>query len=398
MAFADLGTHRGYYRLEGGPGKPVLVLSHSLGLDHTMWDPQVPDLLSHFRVLRYDIRGHGASDAPPGEYSIDALGRDALALADALGLDAVAWCGLSLGGMIGQWIAIHAADRLSALVLANTSPRIADPAGMEARRVTVLEQGMAAVVDAALARFFTPALLAESPPRVASARETFLRTSAVGYAGAAAAVRDLDLRDSIGRIRAPTLIVSGDADASMPWEAHGALLASAIAGARVARLASAHLSNLELPRTFTRTVLEFLTAGPRDAFAAGLDVRRAVLGRGHVDGAMSSATDLTRAFQHIITRDVWGGIWTRPGLDHRTRRLLVLATTAALGRWEEFQLHLAAGLDHGLEWADVEEVLLQSAVYAGVPAANTAFRIASEERARRGNAAPEDRGSTPAPN
>src|SRR5690606_7844398 len=132
------------------------------------------DFASRFRVLRYDIRGHGASDAPPGEYSIESLGREALRLLDALEIDRVAWCGASLGGMIGQWIAIHAPDRLSALVLANTSPRIADPAGMETRRTTVLAQGVGAVVDAAMSRFFSPATLAADLPRIASARETFL--------------------------------------------------------------------------------------------------------------------------------------------------------------------------------------------------------------------------------
>ncbi len=382
MAFADVG-YRTYYRLEGTAGSPVLVLSHALGLDHTMWDPQVPDLLSAFRVLRYDIRGQGASDVPPGEYGIDELGRDVLTLLDALGIHSVAWCGLSLGGMIGQWVAIHAPDRISSLVLANTSPRTADPASMETRRATVLEKGLSAVVDAAMARFFTPALLAANPPRVGSARDTFLRTSPIGYAGAAAAVRDLDLRGGLRRIHAPTLIVSGDADPSMPWDSHGALLAGAIAGAKVVRLGAAHLSNLELPRTFTRTVLEFLTPRRSDTFLAGLDVRRAVLGREYVDRALSSATDLTREFQQLITRGVWGEVWSRPGHDQRTRRLLVLATTAALGRWEEFRLHLIAGLDHGLEWSDVEEVLLQTAVYAGVPAANTAFKLASEEQSRR---------------
>ncbi len=384
MAFANLESHRAYYRLEGHSGKPVIVLSHPLGLDHAMWDPQVPDLLSAFRVLRYDIRGHGASDAPAGQYSIEGLGRDALSLLDHLGIGTVAWCGLSIGGMIGQWVAIHAGHRLSALVLANSSPRIADPAGMEARRATVFEKGMAAVADAAMARFFTPAMLDRNPPQVASARETFVRTDPVGYAGAAAAVRDLDLREGIVRIHASTLIISGDADASMPWDGHGALLARAIPGAKVVRLASAHLSSLELPRTFTRTVLEFLAPASADRSAAGLDLRREVMGADHVERAMASATDLTRGFQDLIAQTVWGTIWARPGLDERTRRLLVLAMTAALGRWEEFRLHLDAGLKRGLEWSDVEEVLLQSAIYAGVPAANTAFKIASEERAKRG--------------
>ena len=169
----------------------------------------------------------------------------------------------------------------------------------------------------------------------------------------------------------------------MPWDGHGDVLARAIPGATAVRLATAHLSNLGLPRTFTRTLSEFLAPDSRDAYDAGLDIRRAMLGDDHVARSLAAATDLTWAFQDMITRYAWGGIWTRPGLDHHTRRLLVLATTAALGRWEEFRLHLGAGLDRDLEWSDVEEVLLQAGVYAGVPVANAGFAIAAEERARR---------------
>ena len=128
MPIANLDGDRVYYRLEGAAGRPVVALSHSLGLDHTMWDPQMAALTARFRVLRYDLRGHGGSDATPGDYTVERLGRDALALLDRLGLDRVAWCGVSLGGMVGQWLAAHAGDRLSCLVLANTSPRIADSA------------------------------------------------------------------------------------------------------------------------------------------------------------------------------------------------------------------------------------------------------------------------------
>jgi 3-oxoadipate enol-lactonase / 4-carboxymuconolactone decarboxylase len=383
MAIANLDGDRVYYRLEGAAGRPVVALSHSLGLDHTMWDPQMAALTARFRVLRYDLRGHGGSDATPGDYTVERLGRDALALLDRLGLDRVAWCGVSLGGMVGQWLAAHAGDRLSSLVLANASPRITDPAGMEARRRTVLDGGTRAIVDTAMARFFGDALVAANPPRIASARETLLATDPVGYAGCCAALRDFDGTALLPRITARTLVVSGDADVSMPWEAHGAALAAAIPGAAVVRLAAAHASNVALPRTFARTLLEFLTDDdPRDPFEAGLDVRRAVLGDDYVARRIAATTALTRDYQQWITEFAWGGVWTRPGLDLHTRRLLVLAITAALGRWDEFRLHLEAGLAADLEWADVEEVLLQTGVYAGLPAANTGFSIASELRGR----------------
>ena len=348
-----------------------------------MWDPQTPELAARFRVVRYDVRGHGATDAPAGDYTIADLGRDALALLDGLHLERVAWCGCSLGGIVGQWLAVHAPDRLSHLVLANTSPRIADPAGLEARRKTVLDRGMSAVAEAAMLRFFGPAPIAANPAHVASARETLRATSPVGYAGCCAALRDFDGTADLRHIRTPTLVVSGDGDEAMPWDDHGAVLGREIAGATAVRLPTAHLSNLGLPHTFTRKVLEFLAPSSGDPFDAGLEVRRAILGDEYVTRSIASTTELTRDFQQFITRFAWGGVWTRPGLDPRTRRLLVLATTVALGRWEEFRLHLIAGLDHGLEWSDVEEVLLQSAVYAGLPAANTGFKIAAEESDRR---------------
>ena len=383
MAFLDLHGVRCYYRLEGAADQPVVALSHSLGMDHSMWDPQMPDLLARFRVLRYDLRGHGASDVPAGDYSVEQLSRDALALLDRLGLQKVSWCGLSLGGMIGQWLGVNASNRLSHLVLANTSPRTADPAGMEARRQTVLAQGMAAIVDTVTSRFFTEALIASHSPHVGSARQTLLATNPVGYAGCCAAVRDFDGRKLLGAISTPTLVISGMADASMPWDTHGAVLAREIPGAAAIQLPAAHLTNIGAPRAFTRALIEFLSPEPGDARDAGMTRRREILGDAHVDRATGSATEMTRDFQEFITRYAWGGIWTRPGLDDRTRRLLVLAITAAMGRWEEFRLHFAAGLDRDLEWCDVEELLLQTAVYAGVPAANTGFHVAAEEWTRR---------------
>jgi 3-oxoadipate enol-lactonase/4-carboxymuconolactone decarboxylase len=346
-----------------------------------MWDVQAADLLSYFRILRYDIRGHGASSAPDGEYTIAELAGDVLAIADACGIQRFALCGLSLGGMIGQWLGANAPDRLTHLVLANTSPRLSDPHAMETRRRTVVDKGMAGIEELVMGRFFSPSVLAANPPPVASARRTLLATNPVGYAGCCAAIRDMDQRGVLSKIAVPTLVISGDQDVGMPWFEHGEVLVESIPGARAVRLPAAHISNLERPRTFSAALLDFLVPAPTDTGEAGMAVRRATLGDDHVNRATASITDLTRDFQSLITKYAWGTIWTRPGLDHRTRRLLVLAATAALGRWEEFRLHIKAGLAHELEPCDIEEVLLQVAIYAGVPAANTAFHIASEEMA-----------------
>jgi 3-oxoadipate enol-lactonase len=197
-----------FYRLEGDDSRPVVVLSHSLGCDHGMWDIQTRDLLPHFRVLRYDTRGHGASDVPAGDYSIERLGRDVVALADALGIGKFAFCGLSLGGMIGQWLASSAPERITHLVLANTSSRL-DSAAMETRRRTVLEGGMTAVIDMVLGRFFSPETLARQEADVASVRRTVLHTDPRGYAGCSAAIRHLVQSGLLRALLVPASIIVG---------------------------------------------------------------------------------------------------------------------------------------------------------------------------------------------
>ena len=378
MPFITANNIRQFYRLEGQPGKPVLILSHSLGADHGMWTPQLADFLSHFQVLRYDTRGHGASEMPKGEYTVELLGRDALTLADALGIKQFAFCGLSMGGAVGQWLAINAQERLSGLVLANTSPQFGPRSNWEARIKAVNEGGMAAIANVVLGRFFSPEVLAKDA-HAASVRAIFLTMDPVGYLGCCAALRDFDARESLRKIRVPTLLIVGDRDVSTPWDGHGETLARDIAGARVVHLPSAHLSNIERPHSFTSAVLEFLSGRAADALEAGLAVRREMLGDAHVDRAIANTTDFNREFQELITRYAWGTVWTRPGLDLRTRRLLVLATMAALGRWEEFSMHVRAGLVRELEPCDLKEVLLQAAIYAGVPIANTGFHLAAEE-------------------
>ena len=382
LPFATIHNARTFYRLQGNSGRPVLVLSHSISTDHAMWDLQVENLLPYFQILRYDTRGHGASDVTAGEYTIEILGQDALALADALEIPEFAFCGLSLGGAIGQWIAANAPHRVTHLVLANTSPQFVPRANWEARIAAVLKGGMSAVVDVAMQRFFSPETLARQNPQVASIRSVFVGTDPVGYLGCCAALRDMNHTDLLGKIRCPTLVISGDLDVATPWGGHGERLVQGISGSRALHLTAAHLSNLERPNSFTTALLEFLLPQPNaaaDTLETGFGVRRAVLGDAHVDKSIAATTEFTREFQELITRYAWGTIWSRPQLNRRTRRLLVLATTASLGRWEEFALHVRAGLDGDLELCDLKEALLQTAVYAGVPAANTGFQIAAEQ-------------------
>jgi 3-oxoadipate enol-lactonase/4-carboxymuconolactone decarboxylase len=371
-----------FYRLQGNAGQPVLILSHSISTDNAMWDLQADGLFPYFQVLRYDTRGHGASEATAGEYSVEMLGKDILGLADALEIPQFAFCGLSLGGAIGQWVAVHAPQRVTHLVLANTSPQFVPRANWETRIGAVLKGGMPAVVDLAMQRFFSADALAKHNPHVGSIRSVFLGTDPVGYLGCCAALRDMNHVELIRQIKAPTLVISGDRDVATPWSGHGERLAQEIPGAKAIHLTAAHLSNIERPHSFTTALLEFLLPRPdadTDSLQAGLEVRRAVLGDAHVDKAIAATTEFTRDFQDLITRYAWGTIWSRPELDRRTRRLLVLAMTASLGRWEEFTLHLRAGLAGDLELCDLKEVLLQTAVYAGVPAANTGFQIAAEQ-------------------
>ncbi len=382
MPFVIVDNIRFFYRLEGKADRPVLVLSHSIGTDHGMWAPQVEDLLPYFQVLRYDTRGHGASDAPNGEYSVERLGRDVIGLVDALNISKFAFCGLSLGGAIGQWLALNAPDRVSGLVLANTSPQFGPRTNWESRMQMVSEKGMVGIAEIVMPRFFSSETLARGDAYANAVKSVLLGTNPVGYSGCCAALRDIDYTQSVGKIRIPTLVIAGDRDVSTPWEGHGQVLANNIPGARAVRLVASHLSNLERPRSFTTALLDFLLPKAEsfvDPREEGFAVRRAVLGDAHVDRSIAGSTEFTRDFQNLITRYAWGTIWTRPGLNRRTRRLLALAIAASLGRWEEFGLHVRTGLMHELELCDLKETLLQTAIYAGVPAANTGFHIAGEE-------------------
>jgi 3-oxoadipate enol-lactonase len=224
-----------------------------------MWDPQMPDLLQHFQVLRYDTRGHGASGVPNGDYTLDQLGQDVLGLTAKLNLKKFAFCGISMGGAVGQWLAINAPQRLTALVLANTSPKFGTPDIWDARIKAVREGGMQSIVDATMQRFFSQDK--QDTVWAQSIRAIVLGTDPEGYAACCAALRDADMRTSLKKIPVPTLVIGGDKDPSTPWEGNASVLARDIPNAKAFRLQTAHLSNLEQPQGFTTAMLDFLLAG-----------------------------------------------------------------------------------------------------------------------------------------
>jgi 3-oxoadipate enol-lactonase len=249
-----------FYRSDGDADAPVLLLSNSLGTNMAMWDAQVTRFAQSFRVVRYDVRGHGASDVDERPYPFARLGMDALAVLDSLGIARASFCGLSMGGMVGQWLGVHTGDRLDRLVLANTAAFMPPPEMWNARIAAVRERGMEAVVDAVIARWFTPGFRERQPAEVARIVAMLHATPATGYAAACAAIRDMDQRAGLSRIAVPALVIVGTHDPSTPPE-DGEAIAASIEGAAVARLDAAHLSNVEQPEAFVTQTLAFLTAG-----------------------------------------------------------------------------------------------------------------------------------------
>lgn len=249
------------YRYDGRADLPTLVLANSIGTTLHMWDAQIPALTRHFRVLRYDYRGHGASSVPQGPYSLDRLGRDVLELMDGLGVEHAHFLGLSLGGIVGLWLGVHAPQRIDRLVLSNTSAYLGPAPQWDERIAATLQaENMSETAETFLKNWFPAAWLQQSNPAVEPFRAMLLNTDKHGLAGAFAAVRDFDLRRTMALIPNPTLVIAGQHD-TVTAASHGEQIAATIPGARLLTLPAVHLANIELPQAFEAAVLEFLLEG-----------------------------------------------------------------------------------------------------------------------------------------
>ena len=247
------------YAIEGPEDAPVVAFTGSLGTDLTFWRPQSDRLSEHYRTLRYEIRGHGASEVPPGPYSMSDLGSDLIALLDRLEIERVLLCGLSIGGMISMWAAANAPERVNRVVLCCTSAKLGPPETWHERAATVRAEGVGAVADAVLGRWFTPQFAAARPDVIDRMRRILTATSPEGYAGCCEAIAEMDLTPDLPLIAAPTLVIAGEDDPSTPPE-HGRLIADLIPGAGFEVVSpAAHLATIERADLTTSMILRFLS-------------------------------------------------------------------------------------------------------------------------------------------
>lgn len=369
-----------FHDLTGPAGAPVLVLSNSIGATLEMWDAVLPALAGRYQVLRYDTRGHGRSETPAGPATIDDLADDLLGLLDALGFARAHIAGLSLGGMTAQFLAARHPGSIISLTLMATSAHL--PGNWEERATAVVANGMASIADAVMARWLTPAFAAAHPAQAAALRDRFVAQDPHGYAACCRAIAAMDLRAAIAAIAAPTLILAGADDPATPVPMMEDIR-TRIPGAELVVIPrAAHILSVERPDAVTRHLGAFLDsfsdASQRapDTFNAGLANRKAVLGVEHVQRSIDGATAFSMPWQDFITRMAWDEIWGDPAIPWKTRSMVTLAMMVALGREEEFKLHLRPALRNGVSVAELRALLMQTAIYAGVPAANGAFRWA----------------------
>ncbi|MGN6090642.1 MAG: bifunctional 3-oxoadipate enol-lactonase/4-carboxymuconolactone decarboxylase PcaDC [Actinomycetales bacterium] len=360
---------------EGLEAAPPLVLLGSLGSTREMWEPQLPELRRHFRVLRPELRGHGASPAPDGPYALDDLVDDLTALLNRVGIARASFAGLSLGGMVALRLAARAPERVDRLALLCTGAWLPNHEAYRERAERVRAEGTGVIAPTVVTRWVTEDSQRHDPALLDRLAAMVAGTDPVGYAGCCDAIGAMDQRDDLAHVTAPTLLVAGGEDAATP----PALLEDLRQRLPQAQLVvvprAAHLANLDQPEVVTRLLVEHFGGS---AAKTGQRVRRQVLGDRHVDAAQRAATAFTADWQAFITRTAWGDVWARPGLTRRDRSIATLAVLTALGHDEELGMHVRAALRKGLPAAEVGAVLLHTAISAGVPAANQAFRIAAE--------------------
>ena len=379
---------------------PLLLLGTSIGTSATaLWSASAALLGERFHVVAWDLPGHGRNTEPVSAgFTMAELASGVLALADQVLTDRgepggrLYYAGDSLGGAVGLQALLDAPDRILAAVLLCTGAKIGDAEGWRERAARVRASGTTVVVNQSVERWFAPGFLEREPQVGGRLLESLRAADAEAYALACEALADFDVRPRLAEIAVPVLAVAGAEDFATQADLLREIADGVQRGALQILDGVAHLAPAEAPQEVAKLIMKHLDADaggvrggspPRDQhspgadrYAAGMQVRRQVLGDAHVDRATSATTDFTRDFQQLITEYAWGSIWTRPGLDRRSRSMITLTALVARGHHEELAMHVRAARRNGLSVDEIKEVLLQTAIYCGVPDANTAFRIA----------------------
>ncbi|TNM70459.1 4-carboxymuconolactone decarboxylase [Streptomyces sp. NP160] len=378
-------------RLAGHDGLPLLVVGPSLGTSvEALWSAAAEHLGDAFHVVGWDLPGHGRNRwVPPADgpgTSMADLAADVLAAVDALAGPGAAFdvAGDSVGGAVSLQLLLDAPGRVRSAVLLCTGAAIGTPQSWEERAAAVRASGTPSLVSASAQRWFGPGFVEREPARSSALLHSLSQADDAGYAAVCGALAGFDVRDRLAEVGAPVLAVAGAHDVATPPDGLREVADRVQRGRLVVLDDVAHLAPVEVPQRVAQLVREHATTAARSAMTlaqvrdAGMAVRREVLGDAHVDRATAAATDLTREFQQFITEYAWGSIWTRPGLDRRMRSVGVLTALIARGHHEELAMHVRAARRNGLTVEEIKEVVLQAAIYCGVPDANTAFRIAQQ--------------------
>ena len=366
--------------LVDAPGRPLLLLGPSLGTSaESLWQRCADLLRGDYHVIGWDLPGHGRSAPAAAAFGIAGLAKKVLELADRVRPGATfRYAGDSIGGAVGLQLLLDAPDRVESAVLLCTGAKIGVSGGWRQRAETVRADGTQAVVAGSVERWFAPGFADREPEVVAALLDALRAADPESYALVCEALATFDVRERLGEITRPVLAVAGADDQPTPT-AGLARIAREVRNGRLVVLDDvAHLAPAEKPAEVAALLDEHFQSqrtmdGVREA---GMAVRRQVLGEAHVNRAVAGTTPFTRDFQELITVYAWGEIWTRPGLDRRSRSMVTLTALVALGHHEERAMHVRAARTNGLTDDEIKEVLLQTAIYCGVPAANTAFRIA----------------------
>ena len=379
---------------------PLLLLGNSIGTSATaLWAASAAFLGERFHVVAWDLPGHGRNTDPVSDsFSMAELAAGVMAFADRVLTDRgepggrLYYAGDSLGGAVGLQALLDAPDRILAAVLLCTGAKIGDADGWWERAARVRASGTAVLINQSVERWFAPGFLEREPQVASQLLESLRAADAEAYALACEALADFDVRSRLGEIAVPVLAVAGAED----FATQANLLAEIANGVQRGTLqvleGVAHLAPAEAPQEVAKLIMKHFDEEELavDRYVAGMQIRREVLGDDHVDRANAATTDFTRDFQELITEYAWGTIWTRPGLDRRSRSMITLTALVARGHHEELAMHVRAARRNGLSADEIREVLLQTAIYCGVPDANTAFRIAQAALAEVETTAEED--------